>query len=238
MLFSKDKKRLVAYPNNNSTSYSVPTGTEVIGSDAFRGASPLQAVTLPSTLKCVESSAFTDNTGISEIIVPKGVTTIGSSAFSNCQSLTTAELPSTLTSLGHNAFNATPQLTTLRVRATTPPTCEIYLDPRMGTMLYPFNDSHFSNCELIVPRGTKAAYQAASIWRNFLNITETDYPAEFKRGDVNNDNMVDIDDVTLLINYVLGNSVDINTPAANMNDDSSIDIDDVTALISYILNGN
>lgn len=238
VLFSKDKKRLVAYPNNNSTSYSVPTGTEVIGSDAFRGASPLQAVTLPSTLKCVESSAFFDNTGISEIIVPKGVTTIGSSAFSYCQSLTTAELPSTLTSLGHNAFNATPQLTTLRVRATTPPTCEIYLDPRMGTMLYPFNDSHFSNCELIVPRGTKAAYQAASIWRNFLNITETDYPAEFKRGDVNNDNTVDIDDVTQLISYVLGNGNSINLAAADVNEDGHIDIDDITVIINYILNGS
>ena len=59
------------------------------------------------------------------------------------------------------------------------------------------------------------------------------------RGDVNNDKMVDIDDVTALISYVLtGNADGINIDNAECNQVDGIDIDDVTALISYVLNGH
>ena len=58
-------------------------------------------------------------------------------------------------------------------------------------------------------------------------------------GDVNGDNMVDIDDVTALISYVLnGNSDGIIIGNAECNQVEGIDIDDVTALISYVLSGN
>jgi M6 family metalloprotease-like protein len=59
---------------------------------------------------------------------------------------------------------------------------------------------------------------------------------EYELGDVNEDGLVDIDDVTLLIGYVL-NGAEYN-PAADMNSDNGIDIDDVTALISVILGIN
>ena len=55
-------------------------------------------------------------------------------------------------------------------------------------------------------------------------------------GDVNCDGTVDIDDVTTLISYVLGNSPQpFNYDAANVNQEGAIDIDDVTRLISIVL---
>ena len=58
-------------------------------------------------------------------------------------------------------------------------------------------------------------------------------------GDVNCDGFVDIDDVTTLISYVLGNSPQpFNHAAANVNQDGSIDIDDVTRLIAIVLGNN
>lgn len=58
-------------------------------------------------------------------------------------------------------------------------------------------------------------------------------------GDVNNDGSVDIDDVTALIQYVLGGySRNFDEVAANVDGEGSIDIDDVTALISMILLGH
>ena len=55
-------------------------------------------------------------------------------------------------------------------------------------------------------------------------------------GDVNCDGHVDIDDVTTLISYVLGNSPEpFNYAAANVNGVGAIDIDDVTTLISIVL---
>jgi hypothetical protein len=62
-----------------------------------------------------------------------------------------------------------------------------------------------------------------------------------KRGDVNGDGEVDINDVTLLIDVILGKSVEYNATAADCNtasSDGTIDINDVTALINYVLAGN
>lgn len=61
------------------------------------------------------------------------------------------------------------------------------------------------------------------------------------RGDVNGDSEVDINDVTLLIDVILGKSVEYNATAADCNTasgDGTIDINDVTALINYVLAGN
>ena len=61
-----------------------------------------------------------------------------------------------------------------------------------------------------------------------------------KRGDVNNDGEVDINDVTYLIDVVLGKDVEYNAQAADCNTESGdgdININDVTALINYVLSG-
>ena len=59
---------------------------------------------------------------------------------------------------------------------------------------------------------------------------------QFIPGDVNNDQLVNIADVTALIDYLLDNTKEINLLAANMNGDDAINIADVTALIDYLLN--
>ncbi|MBR0492840.1 MAG: C10 family peptidase [Muribaculaceae bacterium] len=59
---------------------------------------------------------------------------------------------------------------------------------------------------------------------------------QFIPGDVNNDQLVNIADVTALIDYLLDNTKEINLLAANMNDDDDVNIADVTALIDYLLN--
>lgn len=59
----------------------------------------------------------------------------------------------------------------------------------------------------------------------------------FLRGDVNDDGVVDIADVTALIDYLLvGDASTINLDAANCNLDEEVDIADVTVLIDYLLN--
>jgi len=58
----------------------------------------------------------------------------------------------------------------------------------------------------------------------------------FKAGDVNGDGDVDINDVTALIDRVLGREPQpFNADAANLNGDDDIDINDVTALIDRVL---
>ena len=53
------------------------------------------------------------------------------------------------------------------------------------------------------------------------------------------DGRVDISDVVLMVNYILGDSSLVNVPLyGDMNDDSSVDISDVVALVNIILGGS
>ena len=61
---------------------------------------------------------------------------------------------------------------------------------------------------------------------------------DFLLGDVNNDGMVNIADVTSLIDYLLGSGSNINLKNADVNQDGSINIADVTALIDMLLSGS
>ena len=76
------------------------------------------------------------------------------------------------------------------------------------------------------------------VWGFFTGEVNT---MEFfnSRGDVNMDNVVDINDVTALIDYLLtGNATEVDLEAANCDLDGSVDINDVTALIDYLLTGH
>ena len=60
---------------------------------------------------------------------------------------------------------------------------------------------------------------------------------QWRLGDVNHDNAVDVADVTLMISYILGLNPDgFYTTEANCDGAGSIDVSDVTALINMILN--
>lgn len=62
-------------------------------------------------------------------------------------------------------------------------------------------------------------------------------PEEILYGDANGDDCVDIDDVTLMVMYILGNEITdyINLVAMDMNQDTTVDIDDVALIINRIL---
>lgn len=62
---------------------------------------------------------------------------------------------------------------------------------------------------------------------------------DFIRGDVDDDEVVNISDVTALIDALLQGDFDIiNADAADCDEDGSISISDVTALIDYLLSGH
>ena len=70
-----------------------------------------------------------------------------------------------------------------------------------------------------------------------FDATKADAPA-YDLGDVNMDGKVRIDDVTALIDYLLGGDAEINLDVADCNNDGYVRIEDVTALIDYLLNGS
>ena len=94
-----------------------------------------------------------------------------------------------------------------------------------------------SNVTVTNAEGTSTIALAEVQDMYFSNEAGGDTPAG-KRGDVNMSGTVDVDDITDLIGYVLGdNSTGLDLSAANCDQVGGIDIEDVTALINYVLNG-
>ncbi|MBQ9556205.1 MAG: C10 family peptidase [Muribaculaceae bacterium] len=74
-----------------------------------------------------------------------------------------------------------------------------------------------------------------SAWSNIETVTLVDGGHSYQPGDVDHDGRVSIDDVTTLIDYLLGTG-DICTICADVDDNGKISIDDVTTLIDMLLN--
>ena len=75
-----------------------------------------------------------------------------------------------------------------------------------------------------------------SVWSNIQHVTLTGTGEELLIGDVDNDGEVNINDVTALIDYLLGvNSDSLNQATADVDQNGRVSIDDVTALIDILL---
>ena len=85
----------------------------------------------------------------------------------------------------------------------------------------------------------KALYIDGTVsqWSNTQQVTLPQQGPAYEIGDVDHDGVVNINDVTLLIDYLLG-GVDIYTDSADLNGDNEIGIADVTALIDKLLAGD
>ena len=108
------------------------------------------------------------------------------------------------------------KLKQIKVLVTTPPTLE-------GGFL---NDE---NATLYVPKGCKAAYQAADYWKEFKEIIE------FPNTDVNQDGVSNVVDVVDIARYVVGSPAEtFHEFLADLNGDDQVNIADAVALVNEI----
>ena len=104
---------------------NLPSGLEVIGSDAFSGCARLRDLNLPSTLKYIGNSAFSGCSSLGTgqltgtyngtLIIPASVREIGSSAFNGCSNIKTVrfEAGSNCTALRQYVFSNCYSLSTI-----------------------------------------------------------------------------------------------------------------------------
>ena len=104
--------------------------------------------------------AFKGCSGLTELTLPNSVTSIEWSAFWGCSGLTELTLPNSITSIGDYAFAYCSDLSKITSLAEIPPMCGFKV----------FNGVNKTNCELIVPEGSVAAYTRAEDWNKFSNI--------------------------------------------------------------------
>lgn len=132
VLYTKDKKALVAYPAaRQNTSFTIPSTVEEVYPYAARRNSKLQSIIIPNNVKVLGEYAFgysealtsvsigngvtviprmcfVNSPNLTSVTLPEGLQIISVSAFSTCTSLSSINLPSTLKTIGHRAFNGTP----------------------------------------------------------------------------------------------------------------------------------
>ena len=104
VLFDKTTHTLIKYPAvKRGSSYTVPEGTEVIGTLAFESAG-LTEIIFPDSVRSIGSNAFRFCYKLKAVLLPEGIEEIGSFAFQYCSSMEKAVLPASLTKVDSNPF--------------------------------------------------------------------------------------------------------------------------------------
>ncbi|RGU92573.1 leucine-rich repeat protein [Segatella copri] len=104
VLFDKDKSKIIAFRDKDTTSYVIPDGVTSIGDGAFGDCSSLTSLVIPESVTSIGDYAFCCCESLTDIVIPDRVTRIGEFAFSGCESLTDIVLPEGVTSIGGSAF--------------------------------------------------------------------------------------------------------------------------------------
>ncbi|MCC8043061.1 MAG: leucine-rich repeat domain-containing protein, partial [Oscillospiraceae bacterium] len=135
VLFSKDGKRLMSYPClDESETYTVPDGTEVIGEYAFYNVgiwvgyknydhyyltSLSEGVVIPNSVQCVEEKAFAKCKALSKVVFMEGDNhlTIDERAFYSCDSLEEVILPNFDVEMDRSVFENSESLSRLTTYA-------------------------------------------------------------------------------------------------------------------------
>lgn len=106
VLFTKDKSKLVCYPQKKTgSSYSVPEGVSVLGEASVYN-TQLNEITFPSTLTEIQYYALGNNSKLTSADLSKtAVSSIGLYAFTDCSSLSSVLLPDSLYEIAGAAFS-------------------------------------------------------------------------------------------------------------------------------------
>ena len=104
IVFSKDKKKIVLYPQGKTEkAYTIPSTVEEICDSAFSYAQ-VESITIPRSVKKFGNYVFS-STNITSITIPSTVTEMGYGPVADCQKLISANIRSTVKVLPYDMFN-------------------------------------------------------------------------------------------------------------------------------------
>jgi len=211
------------------TSIELPEGLITLGGEdtdygtdygVFSDCTSLTTVKLPKSLTTIgkidaswiTGGTFCGCTSLTSIELPENLQKLGAYTFYQCKELKSIELPASINEIGNSAFQECSKLSTV-----------------VSYIKNPFETAAFVEYgTLFVPSGTKALYEALDGWKSFT-IKET------IAGDLNGDEVVNVDDVEPAVNIIMTGSFDgFNKAAADMNGNSKVNATDIVLLINSI----
>ena len=182
---------------------------------------------IPNSVTSIDKSAFAYCRELTSVTIPNSVTTLGYFAFAYCSGLTSVTIPKSVKYLGDGAFRNCDGLTDMYCLATTMP----------ETNSFAFEETELEDATLHVPTVYIDTYKSTWPWKKFGNIVALPVEMDFVLGDVTGSGSVDVQDATIVVNYILGkeNNDEYDYSMADMNNDNEIDVFDVTAILNVIL---
>ena len=202
----------------------LPSSVTAIGEGAFYYASQLQEVNLPGSINEVSDYTFAgSNAIVNDSILNEGITSVGDYAFYNWNQSRSFLIPSTVNYLGSKAMAGMTGLKAIKALPTS--------IPALGDSVWAGVNQPLVNLD--IPQASIGEeYGKADQWKEFHLLKD------YLMGDVNDDGLVDVGDVTALINRILGNNpTPFNEINGDINEDGIYDVSDVTGIINIILNG-
>ena len=167
-LFDKDKSKIIAFRDKNTTSYVIPDSVSCIGSGAFWGCSSLSNIILPDSVSCIGSVAFWGCTSLSSVVIPDSVSSIGDRAFWDCRSLSSVVIPDSVTSIGDWAFGG----------------CESLKSLVIPDSVSSIGDRAFWNCrsltDIVIPDSVTRIGKRAFVYCNFPNDLKQKLSSRFE----------------------------------------------------------
>jgi len=205
---------LYHYHGNGGT-VVIPNSVKSIYDLAFYRHTEIQNIIIPSGVSKIGDYAFLGCNGLTSVVIPNTVTSIGDYAFASCIGLKSVTIPGSVSSIGDFAFEFCNKLSSVTCYAANPPslpaspswwvnmpyyTYWYTADVDLTSTTTRFWCVNISKCDLIVPKGRKAAYQAAEGWKDF-NIQEG--------------NFAGIESVTVTATvYISGDRLIVNSPVS------------------------
>ena len=173
---------------------------------------------IPSTVTVIEDYAFYYCKNVTSIKLPKNLVAIRTAAFVNCSSLKSIIIPNSVVTIGVSAFVSCSNLSTIVCQASTPP----------AIAKEPFSSAIYQKVTLYMPASSEELYSTTDFWKNFL--------ARGLIGDVNQDGHVNVVDIMVMVNYVLGNAVVEFEPwAGDVNYDEIVNVTDIMGVVRICL---
>ncbi|MBO7618771.1 MAG: leucine-rich repeat protein [Bacteroidales bacterium] len=147
--------------NGFTGSLTIPDSVTTIEDWAFYNCNGFTgSLTISNSVTTIGDMTFSSCSGFTgSLTIPNAVTSIGFQAFSSCGGFTNLYIGTSVTTIEDSAFNYCTGLTSIMLYPETPPT--------LGTA---FNNVP-RNIPVRVPCGKVSAYQNASGWNEFTNMT-------------------------------------------------------------------
>ena len=144
-------------------SIKISNNVTSIGDKAFYNCYNITSLSLPNKLETIGESAFYSCYQIKDLIIPNSVTSIGAKAFQSCRGLESVYIGENVVYIKENLFNGCSKIKKVTSGIKEP----------MNMVSSVFDNSVYTNAELIVPEGCLSKYQACDGWKNFVNMKET-----------------------------------------------------------------